>query len=128
MNGVTDGVNNTTVVVHNPPVYGSHIGKGDYVEVIVSQLQPTFFMNAFGKSSMTVNARAVAQAVPSPTCIYALGSSAPGSSGQGGVYITGSADLELPTCGVLDNATGADALHITGGATLNAKAIGIVGH
>jgi Flp pilus assembly protein TadG len=127
MNGVTDGVSNSTVVVNNPPVYGAYKGQTGYIEVIVSQLRPTFFMNVFGKSSMMVNARAVAQAVPSPTCVYTLGSASPGSSGPGGVFVTGSADLEIPTCGILDNATGANAVHVTGGATLKAQAIGIVG-
>jgi uncharacterized membrane protein len=84
LNGVTDGVNNTTVVVNNPPASGAYKGNGSYVEVVVSQLQPTFFMNAFGKKSMLVAARAVATTVPTTTCIYALNPAAPGSSGPGG--------------------------------------------
>jgi Putative Flp pilus-assembly TadE/G-like len=126
-NGATNGSNGVTVAVNNGPLYGPNAGNKSYVEVIVTQPQPTFFMKLFNFNNMSVSARAVATTVPSPACIYTMSSAAPGSSGPGGVYVTGSADLELPTCGILDNATGANALHVTGGATLNSKAIGVVG-
>jgi Flp pilus assembly protein TadG len=127
-NGVTDGSGGATVAVTN---ISGPSGKTNYVQVIATQPQPTFFMKMFNFNSMPVSARAVAAAVPSPACVYTLLSPAPGSSGPtlgtGGVDVAGSADLELPTCGILDNAQGAFALHVTGGATLKAKAIGIVG-
>src|ERR1700735_495423 len=73
-NGVTNGVNGITVAVHNPPSYGPHAGSPNtgYVEVIISQPEPTFFMRAFARNSMTVTARAVATTVPSPGCVYDL--------------------------------------------------------
>jgi hypothetical protein len=127
-NGVTDGSGGATFAVTN---ISGPSGNKNYVQVIATQPQPTFFMKMFNFNSMPVSARAVAAAVPSPACIYTLLSPAPGTSGPtlgtGGIYVTGSADLELPSCGILDNATGVDALHITGGATLKAKAIGIAG-
>jgi Flp pilus assembly protein TadG len=123
-NGVTDGSGGATVAVTN---ISGPSGNTNYVQVIATQPQPTFFMKMFNFNSMPVSARAVAAAVPSPACIYTLSSAAPGSNGPGGVLVKGSADLELPNCGILDNATGAFALHVTGGATLKAKAIGIVG-
>jgi Flp pilus assembly protein TadG len=125
-NGVTDGSGGTTVAVTNISGPG---GKTNYVQVIATQPQPTFFMKMFNFNSVPVSARAVAAAIPSPACIYTLSSTTPDTndSPAGGVSVTGSADLELPTCGILDNALGADAVHVTGGATLNAKAIGIVG-
>ena len=120
-NGVTDGANGATVAVSQP--------KAGYVQVVASQSESTFFMKLFNLSSMTVSATAVAAAIPTPTCIYTLSSASPNTNDNppGGVYVTGSADLELPSCGILDNATGADAVHITGGATLNSTALGIVG-
>jgi hypothetical protein len=128
-NGVTDGSGGATVAVTVGPVSG--LTGANYVQVIATQPQPTFFMKMFNFNSMAVSARAIASAIPSPACIYTLLSPPPGSSGPtqgtGGIYVSGSADLELPTCGILDNATGADALHVTGGATLKAKSIGIVG-
>jgi Flp pilus assembly protein TadG len=125
-NGVTDGSGGATVAVTNIAGPG---GKTNYVQVIATQPQPTFFMKMFNFNSMPVSARAVAAAVPNPACIYTLSSTTPNTSDSppGGVDVTGSADLELPTCGILDNAKGAFALHVTGGATLKAKAIGIVG-
>src|SRR5580704_12784256 len=71
-NGVTNGVNGATVAVHNGPSTGPHAGNLAYVEVIVSQSQPTFFMRLISRNAMTVTARAVATNVPSPTCIYTL--------------------------------------------------------
>jgi Flp pilus assembly protein TadG len=128
-NGVTNGVNGATVTPHNGPSSGPHAGNLAYVEVIVTQPQPTFFMKVFSFGSMAVSARAVATNVPTPSCIYTLSSASPNTSDSppGGVYVTGSADLELPTCGIVDNATGVNAVHVTGGATLNSTAIGVVG-
>src|ERR1700733_2487656 len=125
-NGVTDGSGGATVAVTN---IAGPSGNTNYVQVIATQPQPTFFMKMFNFNSMPVSARAVAAAVPSPACIYTLSSTTPNTSDSpaGGVDVTGSADLELPSCGILDNAKGAFALHVTGGATLKAKAIGIVG-
>jgi hypothetical protein len=125
-NGVTDGSGGATVAVTN--ITGPS-GNKNYVQVIATQPQPTFFMKMFNFNSMPVSARAVAAAVPSPACIYTLSQTTPntGDSPVGGIDLTGSANLELPSCGILDNAKGAFALHVLGGATLNAKAIGIVG-
>ena len=71
-NGFTTGVNGATVTVNNPPQSGPNSGKSGYVEVIVSQPQPTFFMKMFNLGSMAVGARAVAAAAPSPSCIDTL--------------------------------------------------------
>jgi hypothetical protein len=129
LNGFSNGVNGATVSVNNPPVYGAYAGNSHYVEVIVSESEPVFFMKVFGYGAMTVTARAVATDVPASTCIYTLSSASAGSSDSpaGGVYVTGSADLNLPSCGILDDGTGSYAVHVTGGATLTAEALGIVG-
>ena len=116
LNGVTDGVSGATVAVSQP--------KAGYVQVIASQSQPTFFMQLFNRSSMTVSALAVAAAVPSPSCVVTLSNTPPG--GNAGVEITGSADLTLTSCGLEDDATGTG-LHVTGGAAMSASSIGLVG-
>ncbi len=128
-NGFTNGVNGTIVAVNNPPKSGPNLGKAGYVEVVVSQPQNSVFMRMFNFSSTTVSARAVAAAVPSPSCVYTLSSASPNTSDSplGGVYVTGSADLNLSGCGILDNGNGSFAVHVTGGATLTAPSIGIVG-
>src|SRR5215467_12286597 len=47
-NGFTDGSNGATVTVNSPPLNGPHVGGANYVEVIVSQVQPTLFLGLFG--------------------------------------------------------------------------------
>src|ERR1700760_4731190 len=46
--------------VTNGPLYGPHAGVAGYIEAIVTQTQPTFFMRLFNFTSMPVAARAVA--------------------------------------------------------------------
>src|SRR6266478_1750607 len=73
-NGFSDGV--TVVVNGGPttgPAYGPHAGKPGYVEVIVSKVQPTIFMNLFGVFNMTPTARAVATYGQTNGCIVTLG-------------------------------------------------------
>src|SRR5262249_19014495 len=48
LNGFTDGSNNVTVSVNNPPTSGSYSGSARSVEVIISQVQPTYFLRAVG--------------------------------------------------------------------------------
>lgn len=127
-NGFSNGVNGTTVTVNSPPLYGSYAGLGGYVEVIVSQPQPTFFMPVFGALSkhfngttMTVSSRAVATNGPGAGCIYTLGTS--GTD----IGVTGNADISVPTCGIVDDSSSGSALSLTGNVTLDAKSIGIVG-
>ena len=66
-NGVTNGVNGAVVTVTNPVTAGAHTGAG-VVQVDVSQPNPTFFMNVFGTSSVTVAARGIAGSVTGQAC------------------------------------------------------------
>jgi hypothetical protein len=102
-NGFTDGVNSVTVTINNPPASGPHSGNGNYVEALVVAVQPTYFMRIFGINSETITARAVATNVSGGAnsgCLYTLG---PPSSSIEGVSINGSAILNAPTCGIVDN-------------------------
>ena len=103
-NGFTDGTNNVTVTVHNGPISGPHNGDAKYVEVLVTAVQPTYFMKVLGINSQTLTARAVATNVSGVTsgggCLYTLG--APNSAIEG-VDVVGSAVLNAPTCGINDN-------------------------
>jgi hypothetical protein len=119
-NGVTDGSNGYTVTVNNPPLSGSHSGSGA-VEVIVTQNAPTYFMKLFHLTSMAVSARAVAGLGPASGCIYALDTS--GTD----IGMTGTADLSMPNCGILVNSASSNAINLTGGATILADSVGIVG-
>jgi hypothetical protein len=103
-NGFTDGANNVTVTVNNPPTSGPHNGNAKYVEVLVTAVQPTYFMKVLGVNSETLTARAVATNVSGVTsgggCLYTLG---PPNSAIEGVNVIGSAVLNAPTCGINDN-------------------------
>jgi hypothetical protein len=93
-----------TVTVCNGPSTGPHIGNAKYVEVFVSAGHPTYFMNLLNIPKETITARAVATYVsgggPNSGCLYTLGS--PSSSIEG-ININGSATLNAPTCGIVDN-------------------------
>jgi Flp pilus assembly protein TadG len=121
-NGVTDGTNGAVVTVNNGPQSGPFAGNPNYVEVIVSEPQPTFFMRMFNQNSVTVSARSVSTLVSTTTCIYALGQ----TQGAGGVVSNGGT-LSAPTCGILDNNTLANGISAQSGGSIIAKSIGVVG-
>jgi Flp pilus assembly protein TadG len=116
-----------TVTVNNPPLSGPHAGAADaskYVEVLVTVVQPTYFMKAVGFPSETITARAVATNVSGGAgsgCLFTLGS----PTGQiEGININGKATLNAPVCGIEDNGdfnTKGNAL------TVNAGTFGEVG-
>lgn len=72
LDGFTDGQNGTTVTVNNPPATGTYAGNSSYVEVVVKQTAPTYFLKVLGYSSIPVSARAVAGGITGPACVYAL--------------------------------------------------------
>ena len=126
-NGFTNGSNGATVTVNTPPLNGPHADPANtnYVEVIVSQVQPTLFMGLFGRSSQTVSARAVAVnggAAPN-NCVIILNPTA-----SSAMELQGSFDVTTPNCGVIVNSTASGALQFTGaGGTLTAGSVGVAG-
>lgn len=113
-NGFTDGVNAVTVTVYSPPNDGPHAGLAGYVEVLVTKIQPTFFVKIAGVNSATVTARAVAYLSGNfQNCMYALGTT--GNSG-----ITNTGDVNAANCGIISN----HRLHNT--ASITAREIGVV--
>ncbi len=120
-NGVTNGSGGATVKVNSPPVYGAFAGKSGYVEVIVSQSQPTFFMKLFSRSSMAVSARSVAALTPGQFCVYTLGTV--GGASVPGIDNIGIEFLYLPHCGLVDNSD-IDSFILD----LTANYVGLVGH
>lgn len=118
-----------TVTVNDPPATGPHSGAttGQYVEVLVTAVHPTYFMKIFGVTSETVTARAVAtnlagSPVGANGCVYTLG--AP-TKKLAGVSTSGSVTVQAPTCGFVDNGN----LVANGGANLSVTAgsIGVSG-
>jgi hypothetical protein len=122
-NGFTTG-GGTTVTVNSPPKNGPHTSgsPNGYIEVIVQQVQPALFRGYLGLGSITVAARAVANANGSTNgCIYTLGVSGPDIS------MNGNATVQVTTCGIIDNSSSSNALSMSGNVTLDAQSIGIVG-
>ena len=117
-------VGTVCVQINNPPALGPHANVQGYVEALVAAVQPTYFMRIFGVSSQVVQARAVATNLGGANggCLYALG---PPANSIEGVNINGSATLNAPTCGIVDNGdfnTKGNALNV------NASTFGISGN
>jgi Flp pilus assembly protein TadG len=97
LNGFTGG--GVTVKVNNPPATGPFVatataGNKQYVEVLITVVQPTFFMKIFGVNTVNITARAVALAA-GKNCVYSLGTT---------TGITPPPPLfPKPPCGVIDH-------------------------
>jgi len=115
-NGFTDGTNGVTVTVNTPPVAGPNQGKQGYVEVLISRIQPTFFIRIVPGShtNSTVKARAVAYLGNSKGCIFSL---------HGDITVHHDAEVDAQLCAILDNGN----LTLRSGARVTASAIGVGG-
>jgi Flp pilus assembly protein TadG len=131
VNGFTNGVNGASIVVNNPPSIGPHAGGScsggspspncNYVEVVVSQPEPTFFLRMVGAASSTpVAARAVAYNTAGD-CVFALN---PTMSGALTLLIGA---INTPNCAVIVDSN--DPSAVSGFlAFVTARQIGIVGN
>jgi hypothetical protein len=100
-NGFTDGSDDVTVSVNNPPTSGTKSGNTSFVEVIVSHPQPTWFMRALNFNSITVKARAVAGIGSTGNgCVYALNQDT--SNQNNGFFVNGTTNSTF-SCGVFSN-------------------------
>ena len=123
-NGFTNGSNQATVTINPPPANGPHTGAAGYVEAIVSQVEPVFFMKLFSFATMRVTARAVAfNGATSSQCTLALNQNQPDT-----IDLQGSFNANFPGCTVVDDSNDPNALNFTGGGgSLTAGAVGVVG-
>ncbi len=96
-NGFTDNGSTSHVIVNWAPATGVYTGDTNAVEVIVQVQRPSIFAGVIGSPNTTVTTRAVARVQPAvnPACFYVLN----GELNINSVH----ANLDLPTCGVLDN-------------------------
>lgn len=123
-NGFTDGTNGVTVTVNNPPTTSGdpHNGNSKYVEVIVSQNQPTYFAKVFGVTSVSMSARAEGAQGSGSNCIFTLD-----QNGNPGLAVDFLASVSSQ-CGVVDESTSStDALQCAILAGISASSIGVVG-
>ena len=106
LNGFTDQATNsngdvvTTVTISTTPADGHFTGDSGYVEAVITQQTPTFFMRIFGQSALTIKTRAVATYLGNSTgCGYSLHHNSSGTSGNP----WGNSTIYSPDCGWLFN-------------------------
>lgn len=108
--GTTASINNpptcTTSAPCNLPAADPNNGKANYVEVVLTQNQPTYFSKIFGVTSVPLTARAEAEA--NNNCIYTLS--------QAGAGLTMFLAVVTTDCGIVDeSATKPGAFDCLGG-------------
>ena len=114
--GFTDGTNGATVTVNNPPASGPYASDLNYVEVIVQQQAPTFFIRAVpgGPTTTTTSARAVAHLGNGRGCAYGLATTHDAITVDSGTSVTATG------CSVVANHN----LTLDGGGGMTAYSIG----
>lgn len=122
---VANRISGATVAVNfHPNIKSPYHNSNDYVEVIASVPDPTFFMGFFNKKFVTISAKAVA-GMPGQgnACVIVLNPHA-----SGAMQLQGSFDVSADKCGVVVDSDASDALQFTGGAgTLEAGYVSVVG-
>jgi hypothetical protein len=114
-----------TVTVNNPPCYlgtsDPHHGDAHYVEVVISQREPTYFSRIFGVKSATLAARAEAALAGGNNCIFSLD-----PTGASAISVDLLASVRS-SCGIVDESSNNRALTCFLG-SIGASQIGIVGN
>ena len=98
-NGFTNSVSGATVTVNNPALYGRYAGITGAVEVIVTQSNTPFFMQALGVTTAAASARAVGGLADSSACIYVLDPTA-----NHAFEVSGSGSVNA-NCGIVDDSS-----------------------
>jgi Putative Tad-like Flp pilus-assembly len=119
--GTTTNSNTVTVTVNHPPLSGPNAGNSNAVEVIISQVQPTYLLAAAGFSSMNVAARSVAIEISSKNCMYTLSPSA-----SGALLLNSNAAI-TSACGIVVNSNSGTAVITNSNSSITAPSLGIVG-
>src|SRR5918994_1154728 len=110
------------VTLNFPPLSGSAAGDPRSVEVIVTEPAPVYFTGLFLGAAPPITTRAVAKAVVSDACVWALHPTA-----QAALDLAGAAQLDL-NCGVVVNSDHEEAaLQQTGNSCLHSTAVSIHG-
>lgn len=121
LNGFTDGTDSISVTVNSPPASGAKSGDTNFVEVIISHPQPTWFMRALNFNSVTVKARAVAGLGSTGNgCVYALNPDS--SKTNNGFFVNGTTNSSF-ACGVYSNSN----FRAVGGACVVTPAVSYMG-
>jgi hypothetical protein len=129
--GQLDGSNGVTVTVNRPPQSGTHMSTTGAIEIIIRRTETPLF-SSFFTNSAAVASRAVAVPATSSTgpkyCVLALDPAAATTVSTAGVSASNGVVIDMSTCGLQVNATGSDALYVSGGATIKAATVSISGN
>ncbi|MDN5003683.1 TadE/TadG family type IV pilus assembly protein [Bradyrhizobium sp. GCM10027634] len=120
--GYTNGANNVTVAVNQPPKTGNYASNPQAVEVIVSQPQQRLLSALFGSDPVLITARAVALPNSGTGCVLALNSGA-----SPAVNVSGGNQLNLIKCNLYSDSSASPSLNVAGSATVSANQVGVVG-
>ncbi|MBR1133938.1 TadE/TadG family type IV pilus assembly protein [Bradyrhizobium iriomotense] len=120
--GYTNGANNVTVTVNQPPKSGNQTSNSQAIEVIVSQPQQRLLSALFGSDPVQITARSVALPNSGTGCVLALNSSA-----SPAVSVTGGNQLNLIKCNLYSNSGASPSLNVAGSASVAANQVGVVG-
>jgi hypothetical protein len=128
-NGFTQGSNNITVAINQPPTSGTYAGNIGYVEALITQQHQTFFASLLNLltpgggnfNQTTIRARAVAGTANDSNCIYVLHPNA-----SAAFDIQSNTNLDAG-CGVQVNSTSSSALSVTSGSLLSSTDIDVTG-
>lgn len=122
--GYTDGVDGVTVEVNVPPTRGSKAGNASAVEVIVRRDRPPLLAAFFLDAPVTLGGRAVAsvEGASSGFCVLVMEVTAQSTQ------VHGASTINLPNCGLAVNSANAQAVIVTGSASITATHVSIVGN
>lgn len=121
LNSYEHGVGTIQIDVNNPPLSGEFQNNG-FVEVVIQQEIPTYFMRVLNFNQATVRARAVAGLLAySDLCLLALD-----PDGRAALRVTGTPRLEAD-CGVMVNSDNDRAIEVNGSGELISQWIGTAG-
>jgi Flp pilus assembly protein TadG len=124
--GYTNGSNNVTVTVNNPPLSGGQTSNSLAYEVIIKQTEPLLISALFMTSGANITARAVAATTGGTGgngCILALD-----TGNIAGVVNSGNSTVNINNCSMYVNSDDPNgALTMSGSVTINAWSAYMVG-
>jgi hypothetical protein len=110
-----------TLTIRHPPTTGLHIGDTKYVEVLISKPMTTFFATVIGRTSVTLNARAVAGPDESSGCVYALNQADTKFPIELDITGNSGTSISVPNCAIVSNGN----VTVGSGNTVDAKALDV---
>ena len=116
-----DGSGGETRTVNYPPLSGDFVADTNFVEVVITEQVPTFFMGVIGQDTVAVSARGVAGVLPDTACIYVLDPFADKA------FEVSSGSNVLASCGVKVSSCSNEALSVTSGSSLETTSTNVCG-